>query len=415
MIKFSSSILDFVSNNFADSKICKHLWLQYYKPCKAYELMFQKEVDFLDSTIEGTISYLPKGREVQESFQTAGRQAGKPAKVIRKLFTAKALHLFKDVDFDLFNNLYKSHFSVLKFELLDNAEIKGIYDADRKSGGSSLNNSCMNGDSKFLDMYEACEKLQVLVLKNDKGLLCGRALVWGIEEGVFMDRIYVSDDWMYQAFYNYAAKFGWNRKAEQSYSNKTNWINPEGEKFQKSMKINLETEFDYYPYLDSFSFGGDGYVSNYDADGFYDYTNTDGSRDSSKPQQNDEFNVFDAINRIMIPNWESRRITRGTHEDCFGHRDQVITDVHGDTWWNEDNGVVKIYDNSWYPIDEVGYCEIDHEYYFGGDVIEIEAGSFKAMTVHSRYSIYIRGAIWCKEDTLIEEVDGTYQIIKDNL
>lgn len=415
MIKFSTSILDFVSSNFADSKICEKIWKQYYKPFKAYEFMFnQDDINLLDSTIEGTISYLPKGREIQESFQTAGRQAGKPAKVIRKLFTAKALKLFKDSDFDLFNNLYKSHFSVLKFELLDNSKIKGIYDGDRKRGGSSLNNSCMNGDGKFLDMYESCDQLQVLVLKNDEGLLCGRALVWSIKEGIYLDRIYVSDAWMYEAFYGYAAKLGWNRKAEQSYSNKTNWINPDGQRFQEEIKIKLDTDFDQYPYLDTFSFGGDGFISNYDADGFYDYTNTDGTRESSKPQpQNDEYRVFDSINRVMIPNWEARRITNGMYEDSLGHRDQIITDVYGNTWWNEDNGVIKIYDNSWHFVDEVGYCEIDHEYYLTENVVEIEAGSFKGMTVHNSYSVYVRGAMWCIEDEQIEEVDGTYQIIKE--
>ena len=85
----------------------------------------------------------------------------------------------------------------------------------------------MNGDGAYMDIYSKCPHLQIFTLTNKDNQLCGRALVWKLnhsEHGdiVFMDRIYVVEDYMYDLFLNQAKERGWWRKySYQSFSSKS--------------------------------------------------------------------------------------------------------------------------------------------------------------------------------------------------
>jgi len=274
-IVYSSSFLQFIKSS--DCKIASILYRLYSK--RYSPLMLTNEhVNYLTFRTDGTISFLPngKGHVVNEDtgeWKRDNRQNGKPGKVIRKLFAERVQKLFKDSDFECFTNQYKANFNDdgYKFDLLGNTDIADIYEATRKPGEGSLNNSCMNGDSEYLDIYTNCDQLKILVLRNQKGELCGRALIWTIDENItIMDRIYISDDFMYDKFLSYCDdKKWWRKKHYKTYDYKDIFITPAGEEVEKTFKIYTDTDQSQFPYTDTFQYGEDGLISNYNG---YQYT-----------------------------------------------------------------------------------------------------------------------------------------------
>src|SRR5258708_10290697 len=95
-----------------------------------------EEINYITLRHDGTISFLPSDKEhritADGNWSREGRQYGKPGKVIKKLFTSKALTLFKDVDFQRFANSFKSFFCESQcFELLPHNEIPCAYTMER--------------------------------------------------------------------------------------------------------------------------------------------------------------------------------------------------------------------------------------------------------------------------------------------
>src|SRR5690606_6439674 len=108
----------------------------------------------------------------------------------------------------------------------------------------------------------------------------GRALVWETDCGkTFMDRVYTSYDWLDEKFIEYAKEQGWwTLEHYNDYKYKTRWVDPAGVQRKIYAKISLDTDFESYPYLDTFTYGKDGFISNDRDDTLYEYTETDGTR-----------------------------------------------------------------------------------------------------------------------------------------
>ena len=180
---YSESFLEFIKNS--KCKVAKFMFRLYIKSYKYNCLLLTtNEINYLTFRTDGTISYLPTGKDHlikgDGTWQREGRQNGKPSKVIRKIFSKKALGFFKDEDFECFTNEYKANFNEggYKLALLDNSQICRTYNDNRAEGGGSLNGSCMNGDSDYLEIYTRCSKLSILTLRDKNNFLCGRALIW---------------------------------------------------------------------------------------------------------------------------------------------------------------------------------------------------------------------------------------------
>ena len=69
--------------------------------------------------------------------------------------------------------------------------------------------------------------------------------MWTINpEITLMDRIYVSQDFLYDSFLTYATKNNyWRKKDYKSYDNKTEFINTDGEEISKTFTIYTDTDF----------------------------------------------------------------------------------------------------------------------------------------------------------------------------
>jgi hypothetical protein len=424
VVIFSETFKAFLREKSETSKVCNSLYLysQNYK-LKSYELMINpNEVNYITFRNNGLISYLPKGKEHLENesgtWKKENRQEGKPAKVIRKLFTDKAVKLFKEADLDCFNNLYKTYFNTeLIFEMLNSSEISNVYAMQRKEGGGSLNSSCMHYKSYF-DIYENCKSLKILILKNKEGLLCGRALIWFVDGVYIMDRIYTTDDYIFEMFFDYANKHDFIRKSVQSYSDKTTWINSDGMKFEKYFKIYTDTDFSEYPYIDTFSYGNDGFLSNENSFD-YTYNNTDGTRDGDNNNYDEDEHdgeVWDEISEEWINEDDAVTIEYGRYRNHTTHYENTITTVCDRIYWNGSDEIVTLSNGDVVEMDDAVFCEYTNEYYHYDDCTLVEKGNWSDNYINTDYVITdINGETWCKYDNDITEINYEYYPIDSEL
>lgn len=454
-IVFSSSFIDFLRQS--DCKVAQLLYKLQNKPYNS-AMLTDSEVNYITFRQDGTISFLPSGKEHKTNEDTGvwkrdGRQNGKPGKVIKKLFTVRAQKYFKDADFECFANSYKANFNDdgYTFEMLPNKQIPSVYEMEIATGQGSLNNSCMNGDSQYLDIYKNCAALQILILKNKDGLLCGRALVWKINEDItLIDRFYVTQDFMFDKFLMYATENKyWRKKDYKSYDNKQTFINPEGKEISKQFDIYTSTDFDSFPYIDTFQYGNDGSLNNY-GDGCYTYNNTDGCRDGGEENHDEE--SYDDINECYISNDDAIYIEHGERcyrdrtchiEDCveaggnwYYKDDENIVEIGGTYYETDDDDICCVNDNyelkedctycerdgCYYLSDDCVFCEDDEEDVLRDEAVEINgkwyhkdsdkvieiAGEF--YTEDSDEICEINGEYYKKDDDKVIEIDGEYTL-----
>jgi hypothetical protein len=409
---FSDSFKEFLISIKKESRIARLILsvIQLYNDGFIHMLprvLTTTEINYITYRSDGNISFLPAGKEhitnEDNTWSRVNRQSGKPAKIIRKLFTTKMLELIKEKDFEIFNNYYKCKFDTSKytFELHPNTKIRNIYDMELEEGGSSLNNSCMNDKSYYLEIYENCNELQILSLTNDNNELAGRALIWNIKylNIILMDRVYVSQDYLYDLFIEYAKNNNfWYKRDYKSMHNKKTFINPEGEVEIRYFKIYTDTDFEYYPYIDTFQYGGDGYLTNEEGCSDYEYCNTDGER-------NGNGRVYDDIDNCDIDQEDACTITAGESRyiDCTTHIENII-EINGEYYYINDSNVICIND-IYYDKNDEDIVEIDCEYYYIDDCCFDVYNNEYALEDYCVYSVSMSGYILAIE---AYEVDGKY-------
>lgn len=278
MIYFSEPFLSFLE--LSSARLAMLLRNAYKKRFNAYELLLTPQwANYLD-IVEGNLSYLPgNSTDKYLPWSSNKRAEGRPAKVVRKLFTNRALGIIADHLFEEFANSFKAvNATGVQLQLLKNDSIPAVYDSAIVCGNNSLTGSCMQGYGHWLYIYSHCPHANILVARNTDGLLCGRALVWRIHEDTVMDRIYVKEDYLYQIFIRYAIENKWwYKKAYDSRHDRMYFINPAGKCECKRFDIRTPTEFIKYPCIDTFRFGGEGYLTN-SLEGPYVYNSDSGRR-----------------------------------------------------------------------------------------------------------------------------------------
>ena len=108
----------------------------------------------------------------------------------------------------------------------------------------------------FFGIYEENSgRCQLLVLVDSEEKTLGRALVWHTDQGLtVMDRVY-GNDVTIEMFQREAVIRGWHRRRYNTYDYERWWIDPEGNELVLDLSVTLDvTEFDYYPYVDTFKF-----------------------------------------------------------------------------------------------------------------------------------------------------------------
>lgn len=194
----------------------------------------------------------------------------------------------------------------------------------------------------------------------------------------------------------------------------------------KKLTINTNTEFDKYPYIDTFSYGDDGSLNNYGA-GEYTYNNTDGTRSPEEEDDDHEGEAYDEINEeyiceddaIYIEYGERRYRGRTTHRDVcvctdndrwYHEDDDNIVEVGG-TWYEKDSDKIREVDGEWYDADDVVYSEWDSTDYLLDDCVHSEPMNDYILRDDA---VEIDGEWYHKDHEDVVQIDGKYYH-KDNV
>lgn len=214
-----------------------------------------------------------------EVWTTPLRQNVKVGRFIRKIIPTENEQTIEGYvnEFKFSYNLNKKTIGIKFLKVAGNDIRKWYLEKSYAPGGGSLNKSCMKHEKsqKRLPLYtESTDKVRLLVILNEKDQLIGRALLWKLDspEGSFyMDRVYVTEDYVEKYFYDYAKKM--------------NFLTREFvEKNKIKLVVKLKKDFgppSMNPFMDTFKFfiKNGNYLTNvfdnYKIGQYYEYINHD--------------------------------------------------------------------------------------------------------------------------------------------
>lgn len=232
------------------------------------------------------ISFLPKSKykslegDVDPYSDGIGRMNMKVGRLISKLFPKELISQFirSESDVERFVNLFKSHFddSLRELRVVEGDEIKKWYNEknylmpDDNCFGT-LWNSCMRYQErmKFLNFYTDNPEFKMLIMiqkdQYGKEKVRARALLVDAQttddsflpKGTpvkVMDRIYTVYDSDVNTFKKWAADNGYISKYEQTAKSKVFFSVDDENKFISLVLRPKKAHFNYYPYLDTFSY-----------------------------------------------------------------------------------------------------------------------------------------------------------------
>lgn len=206
------------------------------------------------------ISYLTNERAEKmpesEHWNSNKRFHVKPGAFISKVF--------KNIDgreVEKFATLFKntSNRIDVRFEIVKGDGMKKWYlHQSYRSQNGSLGSSCMRYQScqEFLGIYTDNNVASMLLMLDSENYLIGRALLWNFDDNKIMDRIYTISDEEYQFYFKeWATKNGYLYRSKQNWSDTLDFENLNTPKKKIKMSINLTySDFDNYPYMDTFKF-----------------------------------------------------------------------------------------------------------------------------------------------------------------
>ena len=264
-----------------------------------------------------------------------------PGKVVSKLFTKDILTngIISPKDIEIFSNVYRSCQveNKVRFLVVKGDDIKYYYHHEKYSKNingdlcGSLGASCMKHDrcQEYFPIYIDNKEVSLLcLLDKETNSLIGRALLWDIEAEELhtgkqpikmMDRIYTTNDEFYSSiFKNWAKKNGYIHKYEQNHSNSV-WFEKDGKKIDLYLSINLNTNYKYFPYLDTFKFidVNNSTLYNYPVDGVFKLkimNSTEGYLNKGEDYCLDEISriVYHRGDTVQLPYLNNIRVFTGS-------------------------------------------------------------------------------------------------------
>jgi hypothetical protein len=290
MIQFSTFVKESKEENFIQLIISKRFedilrsihgkgnpiattMLEDSKSEKKFDISF---IDVMDK--EDMLSYVTghKAKQVLDKYTTINRiqdgydfcwlnnrQEQRLTRLIPRLYGSK----FGQKEIEDFVHEYKAALkadhSFDKFEIVEGEDVKKYYNEKYSSyaAAGSLQRSCMKYDrcKQFFELYtKNPTKMKMLILKQEDGVIYGRANLWYLDEPdgrVFMDRVYTTYDWQMKLFIDYAIKNKYIYKSRQIYGGSVIPVVKDGVKEKLIMTVNLKPHYyDYYPYVDTLQF-----------------------------------------------------------------------------------------------------------------------------------------------------------------
>lgn len=324
------------------------------------------------STQEMTYTLPNKETVMTENFkwEKKSRQSGKYGKIIRKVLTEQVPRFkFTDQELETLVNHLKACAENGEFQIVSGDDIMYWYDGNRYADDEdtgTLGCSCMRHNPSYMELYAKNPDVCQMVILVKGGCLYGRALLWNNK---YMDRIYGSDSTIV-AFKSYAKKKGYHCKSYQNSDCTDSWIDPEnGEHYNETMTISLDTNCEYYPYADTFYYIDveEGYISNSD----------------------------DCGNGAQL---------RSTDGDIYD--DERVYDEIDDRYIYEGDAVYLNSRGIYTHVDNARYCDIEQEYYLEEDMVELDNGQYVSLDAY--------GVVYVDEDDVYTLSDLTFTCDHDN-
>lgn len=218
----------------------------------------------------------------------------------------------RDSDIEAFANHLKGR-AVLhsySFEVVDAGYIPEVVTMKREDT-SRLGDSCMNNHPDHFRMLTHCKDVQCIIVKSITGVLIARSFLWTVDVGggkvKFMDRFYTCRDYLDGALMDYARDNGyWRKHKYDSYEKPQKWVSPEMQIVNVVGTIAMEHQkYPSYPYLDTFCFGGNGFLSNSSKGAIYMYQSVFGTRVVQRQYSYDKLEEREQIIRavnVITPN-----------------------------------------------------------------------------------------------------------------
>lgn len=182
-------------------------------------------------------------------------------RLVRSLLIARSEPV-SDVELEKFVNLYKAEWDKLygedlKYDIVKGEDIRYWYSGRRYLGRGSLSNSCMRYDhcQYYLDIYVQNPEVCKLVILTEKGKLRARALLWDTDEGLYLDRIYSSDESDVNLLTSWLTAELGSKKFLDFRNIKASSTSYVEVLPKNNLKVKVDNfNFDSYPYLDSLKF-----------------------------------------------------------------------------------------------------------------------------------------------------------------
>ena len=411
-------------NNFCDrisdkNKVGK--FLKFIDLESNTSLIDISEINHLSMGSNGMLEYslTHKDLVLDENFNwtQANRQQGKPSKIIRKIIKKECLHLFTEKDFEDFANLYKSKGLDInyEFQIVKGIDIHDTYMMTETKNNGTLGSSCMRKEIPMFGLYVGNTDVVSLIRLIDKSTnkLAGRAILWTLPNGeTFMDRVYTVDDFLVELFFDFAKENNVTyRKYTQSHSTYEDFINIKtGEQISKKVEIQLNTDFKYSPYLDTFGYGIRGEIRNYKKeDNVYEFRGTNGIRSNSSDISDSTFGTYEVeINENLVT------VTAGEYAyEAYEH--SLTCNIDGDIYHIEDDEVVHSDVESCYLLRDYSIWCDDIEDYVSENA-EVYYLENRGITYyHDDDLIYIDGSGYFMEEDVVEINGDFYEEDSDEI
>lgn len=259
-INVETDLASYTSDNFSINMLEIRV-AEWNNTINSYLTNFGRMISFRQD--EFSLSFLPEGKipeyNAAREWSRTNRQEMKPARLIQKVLAKK--HTCKEFE-DFSNYLKVQILDCGEFILVSGEDIPKYYNSDNYiKQESTLGHSCMKGSGceTFFDIYVDHAKMLVYINPVlDK--IYARALVWEIEDKVYLDRIYYCYDYLKNYYIGYAKERGWyirNNNSLLETGNTQGWRGPKDDystvHFPK-LTIQLNKIYDNWPYLDSFRY-----------------------------------------------------------------------------------------------------------------------------------------------------------------
>ena len=344
-VEFSNSFKSFIEQTRDESKVSRYL--SYYL-AQDYSIKGRivarhikaDKINYLTFRKDGTISYLPFGRELKRTdngeWARDGRQEGKPAKTITQILSSAMMRSITSRDLEIFSNFYKGRATAL----YTIKEARGEALADVYSMPSPFG-SCMKGPEHRdkLELYvKNPDVVGVLYVERprkdgDEHPICdARALIWtDIEGNKIIDRVYGREEFS-TIFRDYATEIGAYKKQCES-AGISDFIFPDGHIEDRIFEISIShNDCEKYPYVDTF----------YNLNEEEDILTNDEDADNITKVLQSQYGNYDArigyeclhrdgVHHPDLCSWSS-------YHNAYIHDEDVI-EINGDYYYEDDGSV----------------------------------------------------------------------------